>query len=127
MFQPEQKKNNTRWWDLLAAILLSAAVLTSASRLVATKWVANLSLVQNVAILGTIAGLALGKSRFPRWLVALFAIDYGLYVIPWQLGLTMPAGIGWSHSDDCAKYPESAGCAGQPLFPDDDGINLLVV
>lgn len=95
MFQPEQKKNNTRWWDLLAAILLSAAVLTSASRLVATKWVANLSLVQNVAVLGTIAGLALGKSRFPRWLVALFAIDYGLYVIPWQLGLTMPAGIEW--------------------------------
>lgn len=87
--------NANRWWDFLAAILLIAAILTSATRLVATKWVSHLSLVQNVAVWGTIAGLALGKSKFPRWLVFLFAAAYGLYVLPWQLGLTMGEGIVW--------------------------------
>lgn len=93
--QTERKANVVRWWDLLAAIFLVAAILTSATRLVATRWVAHLTLVQNVAIWGVIAGLALGKSKFPRGVVFLFALAYGIFVIPWQLGMTMAEGIEW--------------------------------
>lgn len=93
--QSKQKITDNRWWDFLAALLLIVAILTSATRLVATKWVSQLSLVQNIAVWGTLAGLALGKSKFPRWLVFLFAVAYGVYVIPWQLGLTMAEGIEW--------------------------------
>ena len=89
------KVTEKNWWDFLAAMILIAAILTSASRLVATKWVAHLSLVQNVAVWGTIAGLALGKSKFSRWFVLLFALVYGIYVITWQLGLTMGEGVIW--------------------------------
>ena len=93
--QSKQKITDNRWWDFLAALLLIIAMLTSATRLVATKWVSQLSLVQNIAVWGTLAGLALGKSKFPRWLVFLFTVAYGIYVIPWQLGLTMAEGIEW--------------------------------
>jgi transglutaminase-like putative cysteine protease len=89
------KQIEKNWWDLLAAMILIAVILTSSTRLVATKWVPHLSLVQNVAVWGTIAGLAFGKSKFSRWIVLLYAFVYGIYVIPWQLGLTMGEGIIW--------------------------------
>ena len=90
------KTNSNRWWDLPAASLLVVALVTAATRLVATNWTDDLSLVQTVAFLGAIAGLALGQSRFsPKW-AAFFAIAYGIFVVPWQLGITVGRGVEWT-------------------------------
>ena len=52
--------NPVRWWDWPAAILLLAAILTATTRLIATHWTEELPLVQTVAFLGVVSGLALG-------------------------------------------------------------------
>jgi transglutaminase-like putative cysteine protease len=91
-------KSNTkivRWWDLTAAVLLLAALLTSATRLLVTQWTDDLAIIQTVTSVGLIAGFALGKSRFNTLWVRLFALIYGIYVIPWQLGMTMNPEISW--------------------------------
>lgn len=85
----------SRWWDLPAAALLIVALVTAATRLVVTQWTDYLSLVQSIAFLGGLTGLALGQSRFSPRISALFAMAYGLFAIPWQLGLTMGRGIPW--------------------------------
>jgi transglutaminase-like putative cysteine protease len=77
----------SRWWDPPAVLLLTAALLTAAGRLVATRWVDHLSLVQTLVLLGMTVGLALGQSTFPSGLAALFGLLYGLFLVPWQLGL----------------------------------------
>jgi transglutaminase-like putative cysteine protease len=85
-----------RWWDLPAALLLLAVLLTAAFRLSSTNWTEHLNLIQTVTILGLLAGLALGQSRFSPVTARLFALAYGLFVIPWQLGLTLGEGILWN-------------------------------
>ena len=85
-----------RWWDLPTALLLIAALITAAIRLSATHWTEDLSIVQNIAFIGAVAGLALGQSRFSPAVARAFAVAYGLFAIPWQLGLTLGAGILWS-------------------------------
>jgi transglutaminase-like putative cysteine protease len=88
----------SRWWDLLAAFLLLAALSTAATRLVATKWIDHLDIIQALAFLGALAGLALGQSRFSPRLATVFALAYGLFAIPRQLGLTLeyvPEDILW--------------------------------
>ncbi len=77
-----------RWWDVPAVLLLIAALLTAGGRLVATGWVEHLTLVQTLVLLGTAAGLALGQSEFSPGLAALYAILYGVFAVPWQLGVT---------------------------------------
>lgn len=84
-----------RWFDWIAAVLLFAALFTAASRLVATEWTANLSLTQTVATLGLIAGLALGQSRFAPRSVFYFALFFGLFTIPWQLGAALQTEPLW--------------------------------
>jgi transglutaminase-like putative cysteine protease len=90
------KSNVTRWWDLPAAGLLLAALMTAAIRLEATNWTKNLDLPQTLTLLGLIAGLALGYSRFSPRLSAFFAIAYGAFSVPWQVGLTLGRGITWN-------------------------------
>ncbi|NIW47105.1 MAG: hypothetical protein GWN30_20850, partial [Gammaproteobacteria bacterium] len=85
-----------RWWDWPAAILLIAAIYVAASRLNATDWTNELSLVQTVAFWGVIAGLALGKSTFSAGTVRFFAFVYGAFVIFWQVGITYGQGVLWS-------------------------------
>jgi transglutaminase-like putative cysteine protease len=85
----------TRWWDWPAALLLIAAILTAATRLNATNWTEHLTLIQTVAFLGVIAGLALGKSIFSPTISLLFATVYGLFTIAWRIGLTLGEGILW--------------------------------
>jgi transglutaminase-like putative cysteine protease len=87
---------NLRWWDLPAALLLLAAILTAGTRLVATLWTTNLSIVQTLVFFGIFAGLALGYSRFSARLAGFFALVYGLFCIPWQLGLTLSAKFEWT-------------------------------
>jgi transglutaminase-like putative cysteine protease len=96
MKSPPENPGFIRWWDLPAALLLLAALLTAAIRLSATHWAEDLSIVQNIAFLGAIAGLALGQSRFSSSLSSIFALVYGIFVVPWQIGLTLGEGIQWS-------------------------------
>lgn len=85
-----------RWWDLPAAALLIVALVTAATRLVVTQWTDYLSIVQTLAFFGAIAGLALGQSRFSLRVVFLLGLIYGMFAIPWQLGLTVRGHLLWS-------------------------------
>lgn len=84
-----------RWWDWPAAFLLVAAILVASVRLNATNWTRELDLVQTVALLGVIAGLALGQSSFSPATVRIFAGVYGTFTIGWQVGLTLGPGVLW--------------------------------
>ncbi len=85
----------TRWWDIPAAALLLVAILTAATRLVATRWTDNLTIVQTIALLGVIAGMALGKSRFGSRLVFFFTLCYGAFVVTWRLGSLYRRAVPW--------------------------------
>jgi transglutaminase-like putative cysteine protease len=84
-----------RWWDWPAVLLLIAAIYIAATRLNATGWTDELNLVQTVALLGVIAGLAFGKSTFSPGTVRFFAFVYGAFAVFWQLGLTLGQGVFW--------------------------------
>lgn len=92
----EVKKTNIHAWDWLSVILLIIIMQIAAARLVATLWTLALSLVMVVTFLGTVLGLALGKSVFNRFWVFVLAMIYGLILIPWQLGLTLDPAIRWN-------------------------------
>jgi len=97
----EARSLTDRWWDLPAAVLIMAAMLTAASRLAATRWTTHLSIAQTLVFFGAIAGLAVGKSRFSPRVSAFFLFVYGAFMIPWQLGITLDQGTpnlnaGWS-------------------------------
>jgi transglutaminase-like putative cysteine protease len=89
------KKTNVRWGDWFSAILLIILMQIAAARLVATLWTKDLPLVQVTTLIGTILGLALGKSIFKRFWVVFLAISYGIILIPWQLGLTLDIEATW--------------------------------
>lgn len=95
MDYPVSKPQQTRWWDWPAVLLLIAAIYVAATRLNATNWTDELNTVQTIAILGVIAGLALGKSTFSPGVVRIFAFVYGGFVIFWQIGLTYGRGVLW--------------------------------
>ena len=88
-------KANTRWGDWLSAILLIIIMQIAAARLVATLWTKDLTLVQVITFIGTILGLALGKSIFKRFWVVFLAACYGIILIPWQLGLMLDVETTW--------------------------------
>ena len=94
-FQAGISPGRSRWWDVLAAILLLVALFTAASRLEATEWSKDLSIVPYVAIFGTIAGLALGQSRFNAKIAALFGFIYGIFFVAWQLGTLVNETLPW--------------------------------
>ncbi|MGQ9804372.1 MAG: DUF4129 domain-containing transglutaminase family protein [Anaerolineae bacterium] len=90
--------SDTRWWDGPAALLLVMALLTASGRLVATNWTDHLLQTQTLVFLGALVGLALGQSRFRPGVALLFALAYGIFFIPWQLGhsLTAPDNVTWA-------------------------------
>ncbi|MBC7228428.1 MAG: transglutaminase domain-containing protein [Thermoflexales bacterium] len=96
--RPESAPAGLRWWDGLAALLLMLALLTASGRLVATNWTDHLLQTQTLVFLGALAGLALGQSRFRPTVALLFALAYGLFFVPWQLGhaVTLPDGATWA-------------------------------
>lgn len=87
---------NSRWWDLSAAVILLFAVLLGAMRLVATDWTDDLDIVLVIAFCGLVFGLALGQSLFTRQQVAWYAVGMGVVVVGWQLGLLSGQGVLWS-------------------------------
>jgi transglutaminase-like putative cysteine protease len=84
-----------RTWDILAAVLLVCAILTAVTRLVVTKWTEELYVVQTLAFLGVLLGLAIGYSRFSPRLSLLLSVAYGAVMIPWQIGMTLGPGFEW--------------------------------
>jgi transglutaminase-like putative cysteine protease len=84
-----------RWWDPLAALLLICVLLTASARLVVTDWTNGLALVRTLAVLGVILGLVLGQTRFAPRTALFFGIAYGIFLIPWQLGLTLVEDMAW--------------------------------
>jgi transglutaminase-like putative cysteine protease len=95
MNNTEKTKKYIRWWDWLAAFFLIIMLQIAAGRLIATQWTKYLNLVIIVTFLGTILGLALGKSIFNRFWAIFLAFAYGIILIPWQLGLTLDSQIEW--------------------------------
>jgi transglutaminase-like putative cysteine protease len=91
----ESNNSSNRWWDVPAAVILLVALVTAATRLVATRWTDHLPIVQTIAFLGVIAGMALGKSRFSPRLVFFFTVCYGLFTVPWQLGSLYRVAVPW--------------------------------
>lgn len=87
--------DQTRWWDFPSIFLLLIILTIAFTRLIVTQWAENLNVIRTICYLGLIAGLSLGISRFSPRRVALFALTYGLFVIPWQIGLTLGEGIAW--------------------------------
>lgn len=85
-----------RHWDWTSAALLLLAVLMASWRLVATEWTEDLQRLQLLATLAAAFGLLLGASRFPRWAAGLLGAAYGLFFIPWQLGLTVLQSVDWN-------------------------------
>ncbi len=84
-----------RWWDWLSAVLIILLLLTASGRLITTRWTDGLGVVMDFVILGTILGLALGRSSYHPILTFLTAVAYGVMIIPWRLGVTMGQGINW--------------------------------
>lgn len=89
------KPQPKRWWDWPAVLLLIAAIYVAATRLNATNWTDDLNVIQTIALVGVVAGLALGKSTFSPAVVRIFAFVYGAFVILWQFGLTLGQGVMW--------------------------------
>ncbi len=85
-----------RWWDLPSVFLLSILLTTAFTRLIVTEWTDGLIVTRYISYLAIIAGLALGYSRFSPRVATIFGILYGLFVVPWRLGMLMGEGILWN-------------------------------
>lgn len=88
-------KKLTRWWDWFAAAALLAALVTSAMRLELTEWTVHLQMVEVLALMGGLFGLALGVSRFRPSLAKVFAAYYTLFFVFWQIGLWLESNMEW--------------------------------
>lgn len=84
-----------RWWDWTAALLLIVATITASTRLAATRWTNHLEIIQTIAFMGVILGLALGQTRFSPRLALYLALAYGLFALPWQFGNLLEGELAW--------------------------------
>lgn len=80
-----QVSRNDREWDWKAVFLIIAIVEISSTRLVITEWVPFLYFTQTIGFIGTVIGLALGYSYFPRKTLTRLSIGYTMVLIPFQL------------------------------------------
>jgi len=72
------------------------AAITASTRLSATGWTNHLEIIQTIAFLGVILGLALGQTRFSGRLAGYLALAYGMYVIAWQMAGLLEGELGWA-------------------------------
>ncbi len=99
MMQTSSETKKHRWWDISAAALLLAALISVALRLNATRWTNYLYITESLIILHACLGFALGYSRFPAWLVTILSILYSFILVPWQVGQIVgnpTPGLQWS-------------------------------
>lgn len=95
MLRINLSKYTDRWWDWTTILLLLVVLSTAYSRLIATQWTESLSVIRSITYLGLAAGLVLGFSRFsPRWAI-LFALCFGIFVVPWRVGEILGETIAW--------------------------------
>lgn len=86
---------NSRWWDWPSAILVVLILLAASSRLISTRWTDGLGVVMDFVVLGSILGMALGRSLYHPILTFVTSLAYGVILIPWRLGVTMSKGVYW--------------------------------
>ncbi len=89
------KRIDQRWWDWPASLLLLALFWVASLRLDLTRWTDDLSRIMSLTLIGVSLGLLLGQSRFKGWFSAVYGVLFSLFVIPWQLGLTMDKQVLW--------------------------------
>lgn len=82
-------------FDWIALLLLMAMALLAGWALTTTEWAEHLNIVPLIALLGVLSGAALARSKFPPWLAVFFAEVYGLFLVGFQLGLTLDSGQIW--------------------------------
>jgi transglutaminase-like putative cysteine protease len=80
-------------WAIFSA--LAMLMLVSAYGLAAADWADHLALIPTVAVIGVVAGTALGQSRFPGWLAAIFASAYGAFLAAFLVAGTLTDIHGW--------------------------------
>ena len=88
-------QKSPRWWDLPSVLLIIVILTTAFTRLIVTRWAGDLDVTRMISYLALGLGIALGASRFSPRLVAFFSIAYGIFIIPWRLGLTLGENISW--------------------------------
>jgi transglutaminase-like putative cysteine protease len=85
----------SRWWDWPSAVLVVLLLLTASGRLISTRWTDGLGVVMDFVILGSILGMALGRSLYHPILAVLTSLAYGVIIVPWRLGVTLVKGVYW--------------------------------
>jgi transglutaminase-like putative cysteine protease len=88
----KQSKQPMDWFLLILVVVL---IMSSAWTMPAADWADNLSILPFLAILSVLSGAALARSRFQGWLAAIFGWSYGIFLIGWQLGLTLDQAMIW--------------------------------
>ena len=84
-----------RWWDVWIAIFAMAVITLVAGRLWVTEWTVNLYILVFLTFIAGLSGLALGYSRFPPLVAALFSAVYGLFSMGWLFGTTVDPDMPW--------------------------------
>src|SRR3989304_1928808 len=81
--------------DGLSLGLLCLLLLVSGLGASRSGWGGPLRIVPVVAVLAVLAGAALAPSRFGWRRAAVFAAEYGVFVVGWQLARTLDAALTW--------------------------------
>jgi transglutaminase-like putative cysteine protease len=88
----KQSKQPVDWFLLIMMVVL---IMASAWTMPAADWADNLNILPFLAILSVLFGAALARSRFPGWIATIFGWSYGIFLIGWQLGLTLDQAMIW--------------------------------
>ncbi len=80
-------------WSTL--IILWAMILISAVAILQADLISGLHIVGFIGSAGLLAGLMLAKSRFSSHTAHIFSLIYGLFVLYYLIGTTMPTEMSW--------------------------------
>ena len=89
------KTHSRHWFDWFASVVLISALLTVAIRLRVTDWTGNLEVIEFLVLIGGVLGFLLGASFFSGLAGQLFAINFTIFFVPWQLGLIVAKTGPW--------------------------------
>lgn len=84
-----------RRWDFWIALITLSLALLVAGRIWVTEWTAHLQIIVYLAFLASLAGFALGYSRFSPVIAALIGVFYGAFISVFLLGTTINEPITW--------------------------------
>ncbi len=84
-----------RWWDIWAALFILAAITLVSLRLWVTEWTSDLYILVYLTFIAAVTGIALGYSKFPAFVAALFSAVYGVFFTVWLFGTTVEVAMGW--------------------------------